>query len=93
MTARKRAKEAPPRWRLALVTAETPAERLAVAHDRLRAGLKWLGRPQPDLASRQRDRDMAATFAMDAAEYLNAKCDEIDERRKKAVSRRERKTA
>jgi hypothetical protein len=92
MTARKRAKEAPPRWHLALVTAETPAERLAVAHDRLRAGLKWLGRPQPDLASRQRDRDMAGAFAEQAAEYLNARCDEIDERRK-AVGRRERKTA
>lgn len=81
-----------PRWRSAMASAVTPAERLAVAHDRLRSGLAWLRRSQRSADSRQRDRDLADSLASDAVEYLNALSDRIDARRK-AVTTREREPA
>jgi hypothetical protein len=80
------------RWRVLMASAVTPSDRLEAAHDRLRAGLAWLGRSQRDLASRARDRDMAEALAIEAAEFLNALSDRIDERRK-AVTGREREPA
>lgn len=88
MTRRKAAK-AQPRWLAALAVADSPADRLAVSCDRLRAGLRFLARPQRDIASRQRDRDLADSLACDAIEFLNSLSDRIDERKKVAGRERE----
>lgn len=75
------------RWHAALAAAGTPAEVVAVAHDRLRSGLAWLCRPQPDPESRQRDRDLAASLAADAAEALGSLSSRAEARRKAVTSR------
>ena len=67
-----------PRWREHAARASTPDERLTVAADRLRAGLKHLRRPQRDAGARLRDIARADRMADEAAGYLTGLCEQIE---------------
>ncbi len=67
-----------PRWREHAARASTPDERLTVAADRLRAGLKHLRRPQRDPGMRLREAHRADRMADEAAGYLTRLCEQIE---------------
>lgn len=65
-----------PRWQDR--AADTPDGRLAVSHDRLRAGLAHLSRPVRDAGLRARARAFAAGVADDAARSLAAFAERVE---------------
>ena len=65
-----------PRWAERAARAATPDERMAVAHDRLRAHLVHLRRKRRDPLERARDQATADLLAGTAADYMTGLCEQ-----------------